>query len=199
MPQLRPAIILMFLFVSLPLINQAQEATFPSDNEIQLLLTQADRAMQQYKPLIDQETLLLGKSINAEAAAKDREVIQAVEMAVQTLKKKPQGFNSAAGFALFEWLDDASRNALACSTSSMTQATTALMDGAVNKATELIHLGQSCMDVSNLIYTVSENAGALYERYTKSIQKLAEDGAKVAQQCKDALKKMEALNKPTKQ
>lgn len=199
MPLLRPVIILAFSFASLTVVCQAQEGAFPSDNEINLLLTQADRAMQQYKPLIDQEEeLQLGKS-GAEAVAKDREVVRAVEIALQALKKRPQGFNSAAGFALFEWLDDASRNAMVCSASSNTQATIALMDGDIGKATELIHLGQSCMDVSSLIYTVSENAGALYERYAKSAQKLAEDGAKAAEQCADTLKKMDAANKQKKQ
>lgn len=55
------------------------------------------------------------------------------------------------------------------------------------------------MDASNLIYTVSENAGALYERYTKSVQKLAADGADAAQQCAAALKKMGLANKERKQ
>lgn len=197
MPLLRPVIILASVFVSVT-VCQAQEGAFPTDNEINLLLTQADRAMQQYKPLIDQEELQFGKS-SAEAVAKDREVVRAVETALQALRKRPQGFNSAGGFALFEWLDDASRNAMVCSTSSMTQATVVLMGGDVAKAKELIHLGQSCMDVSNLIYTVSENAGALYERYTKSVQKLAADGADAAQQCAAALKKMGAANKERKQ
>ena len=141
----------------------------------------------------------MGKSSAAiEAVTKDREVVKAIEMAAQALKKNPQGFNSAAGFAFFEWLDDASRNAMVCSSTSATQATMALTDGALSKATELIHLAQFCMDASNLIYTVSENAGALYERYAKASQKLAADAAKIAQQCTDTLKKMDAANKQRK-
>lgn len=195
---LRP-VITYVLFVSLAVVCQAQEGAFPTDSEINLLLTQADRAMQQYKPLIGQEEIKLGKSINAEAVAKDREVVHAVETAVLALTKQPQGFNSEMGFALFEWLDDASRNAMVCSSSASTEAARALMDGEIKKARELIDLGQSCMNVSSLIYTVSENAGALYERYIKSTQKLAADAAKMAQQCTDALKKSEAANKPRKQ
>ncbi len=195
----RPALILVLLFVSFATIGRAQETTFPTNDEIQLVLTQADRAMQRYKPLIDQEELQFGNgSAEAEAVAKDRQVVKAIEMAGQVLKKGPQGFNSAAWFALFEWLDDASRNAMVCSASAMTHATVTLMNGEINKATEFMHLGQSCMDVSNLIYTVSENAGALYERYAKASQKLAEDGAKIAQQCADTLKKMDAANKQRK-
>jgi hypothetical protein len=198
MQLLRPGI-LVLLLVGLATIGQAQEAVFPTNDEIQLVLTQADRAMQQYKLLIDQEELHFGKSsAEIEAVAKDREVVRAIEMAVQVLKKNPQGFNSAGGFALFEWLDDASRNAMVCSSSFSVQATTTLMNGEISKATELIHLGQSCLDASNMIYTVSENAGALYERYAKTSQKLAADGAKILQQCTDTLKKMDAANKQRK-
>lgn len=195
---LRP-VMTVVLFVSPAAVCQAQEGAFPTDSEINLLLTQTDRAMQQYKPLIGQEEIHIGTSINAEAVAKDRKVVQAIETAVQVLKKQPQGFNSAAGFALFEWLDDASRNAMLCSSSAMLEATGAVMGGEIKKATELMQLGQSCTEVSNLIYTVSENAGALYERYVKSMQKLATDGAKMVQQCTDALKKSEAASKPGKQ
>lgn len=191
-------IIVLPIFCFAPSIRAQDEKTFPTDNEIQLLLTQADRATQQYKPLIDQEEIQLGKS-GADAVVKDRQVVQAVEMAVQTLKKKPQGFNSPAGFALFEWMDDASRNAMVCSTSSMTQATVTLMAGEISKATELINLGQSCMDVSSLIYTVSENAGALYERFLKAQQQLAEKAMSISQTCTDVLKKLDAANKQKNQ
>jgi|SRR6267378_1693145 len=195
MPLLRPAFILVLSFVSLATIGRAQE-TFPTNDEIQLVLTQADRAMQQYKLLIDQEERHFGKGgAEVEAVAKDQGVVKAIEMAVQVLKKNPQEFNSPGGFALFEWLDDASRNAMVCSSTFATQATMALTNGDINKTTELIHLAQSCMDASNLIYTVSENAGALYERYAKASQTLAADAAKIAQQCTDTLKKMDAANK----
>ncbi len=199
MPLPRSGVILVLFLVGSTTVGRAQETTFPANDEIQLVLTQADRAMQQYKPLIDQEELQFGKgNAEAEAVAKDRNVVKAIEMAVQVLKKNPQGFNSAGGSALFEWLDDASRNAMVCSSSSVMQATTTLMNGEISKATELIHLGQSCLDASNMIYTVSENAGALYERYAKASQKLAADGAKVLQQCTDILKKMDAANKQRK-
>jgi len=70
-PLLRPALIMALLISCFaPFVRGQDEMTFPTDNEIQLLLTQADRAMQQYKPLIDQEELCLGK-IGAEAVAKD--------------------------------------------------------------------------------------------------------------------------------
>jgi len=177
-----------------PLAHAQDELTFPTDNEIQLLLTQAGRAMVQYKLTIDQEELRLGEN-GAEAIQKDRQVVQAVEIAVQTLKKQPQGFNSPAGFALFEWLDDASRNALLCSSAAMSRSTILAMAGKTDSANELIHLSQACMDVETLIYTVSENAGSLYARYAKAEQHLAERALSVSQKCSEALKKMAAEKK----
>jgi hypothetical protein len=47
---------------------------------------------------------------------------------------------------------------------------------------------QSCSDVSTLLYTVSENAVALYTRYVEGEEKLAERGVQTAQKCFEALK-----------
>lgn len=83
------------------------EKTFPTEAEIGLVLTQTDRAVRLYKPLIDQEEILMGTS-GADAIAHDRQVVSGLEMAVRAFKGKPQGFNGPLGFAFFEWLDDAS-------------------------------------------------------------------------------------------
>jgi hypothetical protein len=87
---------------------------FRTDDEIRLVLTQADRAIAQYKPLLDQEQQVLGKE-GAAAVAKNREVLAGLELAIKGFKKNPQAFNGPLGFAFFEWLDDASRNAVLCS------------------------------------------------------------------------------------
>jgi len=194
MPLLRPILVLLSI-LTLALLSPAQDnKTFPTNDEINLLLTQTDRALQQYKPLLDEEAVQLGKS-GAEAVAKDRQVVNALETAVAALKKQPQGFNGPAGFAFFEWLDDASRNALLCSSTALNQLTEHVMAGDKVKGVELVHLSQGCMDVSTLFYTVSENAGALYERYVKAEQQLAEKGFNVSQRCAEALKKMDAAAK----
>jgi hypothetical protein len=189
----RTLILTVLLVVAWP-CSAKDETTFPTDDEINLLLTQADRAMQQYKPLIDQEERQMGKA-SAEAVAKDCEVVRSVDLAVTAFKKHPQGFNSPLGFAFFEWLDDASRNAVLCSQGALSQSMTSARARDTEKAEQLIHLSQSCLDVSTLIYTVSENAGALYGRYVKAEERLAEEGADVAQNCTDALKKMAAEKK----
>jgi hypothetical protein len=184
----RCASALAVLTVGLAVVAKAQtEKTFPTDTEINLVLTQADRAVQQYKPVIDQEEVQLGKS-GADTIARDRQVVSGLEMAVKTFTGKPQGFNGPLGFAFFEWLDDASRNAALCAAGSANQALGQLLAGNTDKADSLIHLAHSCADVSILIYTVSENAGSLYQRYVEAEQELAEQAVGVAEKCTDVLK-----------
>jgi len=163
------------------------EKTFPTDDEINLVLTQTERAIQQYKPLIDQEEIQMGKS-GKDAVANDRQVLSGLEIAVKAFKAKPQEFNGPLGFAFFEWLDDSSRNAALCANYASSQVALRVMDGNTSKADSLLHLAQSCNDVSTLIYTVSENAGSLYQRYVEAEQQLAAHGAEVAGKCADILK-----------
>jgi hypothetical protein len=189
MPILRFGCAFLLLSASLSVVCQAQnQSNFPTANEIQLMVTQTDRAVQQYKPLIAEQERLLGKKAQ-ESAAKDREVVQGLEMAIKAFGKNPQGFNSPLGFSFFEWIDDADRNALLCATGAATEATTYLIDGNASKAGDLAHLAQSCSDAATLLYTVSENAGGLYTRYVQGQAKLAEEGVEVAQKCTDVLKK----------
>ena len=166
---------------------QKQEASFPTDEEIKLVLTQADRALQEYKPLLDMEEKMYGNK-GADAVAKDREVVNGIEIAIKAFRKNPQAFNGPLGFSFFEWLDDADRNALLCVSGAATEATAHMMAGEREKAETEIRLSHSCIDVSTLLYTVSENAGALYTRFTQNETKLAEDSAQVAQKCVGLLK-----------
>jgi hypothetical protein len=163
------------------------DKSFPTDDEVNLVLTQTERAIQQYKPLIDQQETQMGKS-STDAVAKDRQVVEALELAVRTFKSQPQGFNSPLGFAFFEWLDDAHRNALLCGSGALTQAVLQVTAGNTAKADSLIHLAQSCSEASTLIYTVSENAGALYQRYTAAMAQLADQTTEAAQKCVEVLK-----------
>lgn len=63
------------VLLCLSFVCRAQEPNFPTNDEINLLLTQTERAVGQYKPLLDQEESLFGKK-GKEAVAKDREVVQ---------------------------------------------------------------------------------------------------------------------------
>jgi hypothetical protein len=179
--------VVLFFITSISLTCAQDKSNFPTNEEITLMLTQAERAVQQYKPVIDEQGRLLGNRTQA-AATKDREVVQALEMGIKAFRKNPQGFNGPLGFAFFEWIDDAGRNALLCATTATAAATNLLLEGNVSQAKDLMQHGQSCSDASALLYTVSENAGALYTRYVKGAEQLALEGASVAQKCAEVLK-----------
>jgi hypothetical protein len=168
-------------------VNAQTEKHFPTNDEINLVLTQTERAIQQYKPLIDQEETQMGKNV-ADAVATDRQLVKSLEVAVKGFRSRPQTFNGPLGFVFFEWLDDAVRNSLSCGSGAATQGA-GLLPGNRDEATALLHLAQSCMDVSALIYTVSENAGSLYQKYVEAEEQLATQAADVAQKCTDILKK----------
>jgi hypothetical protein len=167
---------------------QKHDTKFPTDDEIRLVLTQAERAIGEYKPLLDMEEKMLGKA-GAEAVAKDRQIVHGIDVAIAVFGKNPQAFNGPLGFAFFEWLDDACRNALLSSVSAMDSATEGLMDGDTQKAQANIELAKDLANVSTVLYTVSENAGALYTRYVAGEDKLAQVGLKAATDCVGILKK----------
>jgi hypothetical protein len=188
-------VLISFAFVCVaPAIPAQDETAFPSDAEVQLLATQAQRAVQQYKPLIDEQKLL-SESADAESLTRDREVVQALDVVLNSLKQNPQGFNGPVGFAFLGLLNDGGRNALVCSTVSMGSLSQQMTLGNTKNKSQLIHLSESCMDASTLFYTVSENAGSLYERYVKAEQALAQKGFKVAERCTAALKQMAEAKK----
>ena len=175
--------------------NAQTDKTFPTNDEINLMLTQSERAVQQYKPLIDQEATEMGKS-GAMAAAKDREAMRNFGVGLKGLRANPQAFNSPAGFIFLEFLDDESRNATLCGGGALSQVALQMMDGDITKADSLTHLSQSCTDVSASIYTVIENAESLYLRYVEAEQQLAGQGVEAAGRCMAILKKKSVPSKP---
>jgi cell division protein FtsL len=88
------------LLTSVAVVNAQADKPLPTNDEINLLLTQADRAIQQYEPLIDQEETQMGKTY-VQAVANDRHVVDALETAVKAFKSKPQAFNGPLGFVFF--------------------------------------------------------------------------------------------------
>ncbi len=190
MPLLRWCSILVCILSFCGVSSQAQnqDENFPTNEEIKLVLTQADRAIQQYKPLLDMEEKMLAKK-GEDAVAKDREVVRGIETAIRSFGKNPQAFNGPLGFSFFEWLDDADRNALLCVSGASNEAIGHILAGDKEKAELAMSLSQSCLAVSTLLYTVSENAGALYTRYVQNEEKLAEQGAEVTKKCMEILKR----------
>jgi len=63
-----------------------------------------------------------------------------------------------------------------------------MVGGDKQKAGENIDLAKDFSNVSTMFYTVSENAGALYSRYSEGIEQVALQGAKTASDCANALK-----------
>src|SRR5258708_4284783 len=79
---------------------QKPDTNFPTDDQIRLVLTQAERAINEYKPLLDREEKRLGKE-GAESIAKDRETVRGLEAAIAGFGKNPQAFNGPLGFTFF--------------------------------------------------------------------------------------------------
>lgn len=173
---------------------QKLETNFPTDDEIRLVLTQASRAVDLYTPFLDLEQRVLGEKGKA-ASQKDREVVKGIETAIAAFGKNPQAFNGSLGFAFFEWIDDASRNALACANGASNDLAQSMLSGDKGKADLDVELEQGCLNASTLLYTVSENAGALYTRFVASEEQLANFSAHIATLCTDTMKKNNAAPK----
>jgi hypothetical protein len=171
-----------------------KERDFPTDDEITLVLTQAERATQIYELQIEQEELLLGKN-GKDSAVKDRQVLDTLKFSLKALKSKPQKFNGPIGFYFFEALDDASRNAVVSAAQVSSQLVTQLTEGNMKNGVSLLDFYVSCMDTSTLLYTVSENAGSLYQRYVKAEPQLVDYVYQTAKQCADVLKNKCAVPK----
>lgn len=175
---------------------QKPDPNFPTDDEIRLVLTQAERAVNEYKPLLDREEKMLGKE-GAESVAKDRETVRGLEAAIAGFGKNPQAFNGPLGFTFFEWLDDACRNALLSSVHAASTGAVGLIDGDKEKARANIEAAKDFSNVSTVFYTVSENAGALYTRYVNGEEQLRTQAVKMVTDCGVILKnRKEAVAKP---
>lgn len=186
----------LLILVAYPCFAQNKDKPFPSNDEIKLLLTQADRAMEQYKAAVNLEEAQFEKSTGeANAVAKDREVAANYEIMSKGMKTKPQLFNSRFGFEIVTLLDDAVHNSLLCSTQAAMDIPLIPQASDLSKAQSFLHVAQACSDTSTLLYTVSENAAALYEKYLAAAEALENETADVATKCTDILKKNAASQK----
>ena len=190
------SILLVSFSLTSAVFAQKRDTHFPTDDEVRLVLTQAERAVNEYKPLLDRWEQMLGKE-GAEAVAKDRETLRGIDAGIIGFRKNPQAFNSALGFAFFEWLDDACRNALLSSLSTSNTAAAELIDGDTQKVRLNMELAKDFSNLSTVFYTVSENAGALYTRFVEGEEQLAKEAARTATECGDILKNSKkSVSKP---
>lgn len=165
--------------------NSQTNKTFPTDDEIALVVSQTERALSGYEASVKQEEKLSGKPSEVE---NDKRVINGLTVMSKGIGAQPQKFNSPVGFTFVLLLDDASRNAALCNTGAIQKGIKATVTGDTNAAQEYLRLAQACSDVSNLLYTVSENAGALYQRYVNGEESLAMDAVTTMNQCVAKLK-----------
>src|SRR6516164_6779755 len=93
---------------------------YPSREEINRVLPQAEAATIQYRHSLDQQQIKLGKSAD-EAVARDRKTLADLEMLLQAIKGNPDGFNGPAGFFVYETLGEIQKNALVCTISAMSK------------------------------------------------------------------------------
>lgn len=187
------SLVAVLMAISAAAAHAQAERTFPTDEEVGLLLTQTDRALDRYKPLLDEQEAQIGKSVE-EDVANDRKLVSSVQASVKVLNAKRQSFNGPLGFAFFESLVDMDRNALRCGFAASSQSSGYVIAGDHDKADALLHLSQKCMDLSMLIYTISENASSLYKRFIQAEDQWAAHSTQEARQCEDALEK----NRPKK-
>lgn len=173
--------------------------TFPTENQINLLLTQAERAFDQYENAValESETFATAKTKSGESAlislTKDRELLTQARSVLAALKKNPKIFNSPMGFLLIGNLDDASRNMALCSGQAGLEMSTDVMDNAdVAKASTKLHLNQTCLDTSTLLYTVSETAFDMYSQYLSADYQLEQQLFTEVTRARDSLRKCTA-------
>jgi hypothetical protein len=179
---------LLFLFFSLlpAAAKEDKPPNFPDDDQIRLLLSQADRAFQNYESAVNMERLQLGDAAGAE---KDQEVSSAFRELLPKLKQNLQMFNSPFGFLLIIDLDDASRNMAVCMSQGGMSASNFLLAGNTSAGRERLLLAQTCMDATTLLYTVSETATKMYEDYLLANAVLQDTMLKTVTKCSDVLQK----------
>lgn len=164
------------------------KASFPDDSEINLLLTQSERAFEMYATVIKDEQTGLGKQ-GHESAAHDQQGLDRARRYLPKLAANPQGFNSPVGFLLVIDLDDASRNMAVCMGQASNAASLSEVAGNTSARDRQLALEQSCMDASQLLYTVSETAVSLYERYLVANHDLQQQEEEGIGKCMEILKK----------
>jgi hypothetical protein len=138
-----------------------------------------------YASTIQQEEKVSGTRIDVET---DKRLMDALTTATKVFEVKPRAFNSPVGFEFVMMLDDASRNAALCNAGAISEGLKATIAGQMRASEDYLRLAQSCTSVSTLLYTVSESAAALYQRYLDGEQDLAQKAVDEMNKCSGMLK-----------
>ena len=176
---------LLVTFGGRPVAKAQTDKTFPTNDEVTLVITQTQRALSDYEASVAVEEKLGGKDADV---SNDKRVIHGLTVMAKAMTEQPQKFNTAAGFEFVLLLDDASRNAALCNADAIQKGIKVTMEGNMAAAQNYLQLAQSCTAASNLLYMVAENAGALYQRYVSGEEKLAIDAVSTMNKCVEQLK-----------
>jgi hypothetical protein len=161
---------------------------FATDTEIQLVITQAQRAMQDYEHVVDIEEQQFAKTSTPADLSVDRKLIKNWKSIYEPLKSKPQLFNGPLGLDLVMMLDDVSRNAALAAHAAVLEALKQTVARNLQLADLLLTVSEQATSSSALTYSVCENAGALYELYVGAMEDLAVSVTDVASECSKLLK-----------
>lgn len=173
----------------LPICVQAQNSNhrYASDSEINLLITQASRAMDQYRELVDQEKKIFGDSADV---AIDLKILRAWDTTKVVLTKNPQQFNSVLGYDTVVLLDDAARNAALAASGASLEALKEITGGKVTPQTDmLVTLFQNATATGTLLYTISESASAMYRGFATWQEDTLNASVALVQKCGELAKK----------
>lgn len=185
-------IIVCALFLSVATCNAQTQASadFPTTDEIQLVVRQAERSFAEYKASVDQEAELPSAKSDSSGVKRDRELLAMADKVIDGLKKKPDVFNSLGGLLLLTTLDDASRNAALCSGSGIGDIGELLASNTANAARgyQILSIAQNCVSVSTQLYTVSESVSALLGRSMEAQNALNDKALETVNKCKAIIK-----------
>jgi hypothetical protein len=171
--------------------QQKAEVEFPTAEEINLVVTQSERAFDQYKNSVVMERNLQSSKQDPSSLKKDQELVEMAHKLITALKSNPDGFHGLGGLLLLSTLDDASRNAALCSSSGSAEIVKGLIEHfEVKDAYRIMTIIQTCSDVSAHLYTVSESVHALMVRELEAQQDLNNQAMELANKCADMVKNM---------
>jgi hypothetical protein len=168
-----------------PVANSQINKTFPTDDEITLVVTQTERALSDYEASVKLEAKLANQAADVE---NDKRVIKGMTVMVKALREHPQRFNSPVGFEFVLLLDDATRNAALCNADAIQKGMKVTIERDTSAGRDYLQLAQACTSTSNLLYNVAETAGALYQCYVNGEERLAIDAVDTMNKCVAKLK-----------
>ena len=178
--------------------DQRSREQFPTEEQIKLLLTQAERAFDQYESSIKLENQLSGGDLPSDLQSmisKDREVLKMGRAVIGDIQKNPKSFNSPLGFLLIGQLDDASRNMAICDGQAGMEAADAIQKANTTEGFSKLHIAQACLSSSVLLQTVSETAFNMYSQYLLANYQLYQRTFETMQKTSEALRTCDGMLK----